>query len=156
MAKKSAGILLYRFKGGILEVFLVHPGGPFWAKKDLGAWSIPKGEIAENEDPLDTAKREFREELGVGFSGDLIPLTPIKQRGGKIVYAWASEGDMDPDKIKSNTFEMEWPPKSGRKREFPEIDRGEWFNISDAKRKINPAQSALIDELVGKLGLTEK
>ncbi len=156
MAKKSAGILLYRFKGGILEVFLVHPGGPFWAKKDLGAWSIPKGEIAENEDPLDTAKREFREELGVDFSGDLIPLTPIKQRGGKIVYAWASEGDMDPDKIKSNTFEMEWPPKSGRKREFPEIDRGEWFNISDAKRKINPAQSALIDELVGKLGLTEK
>ncbi|MCD6238532.1 MAG: NUDIX domain-containing protein [Thermotogae bacterium] len=156
MAKKSAGILLYRLKNGTLEIFLVHPGGPFWAKRDLGAWSIPKGEIARDEDPLDTAKREFREELGVDFAGELIPLTPIKQKSGKVVYAWASEGDIDPDKIKSNTFEMEWPLRSGKKREFPEIDRGGWFNILDAKRKINPAQSALIDELMSKFGLAEK
>ena len=156
MAKKSAGILLYRLKNGTLEIFLVHPGGPFWAKRDLGAWSIPKGEIARDEDPLDTAKREFREELGVDFAGELIPLTPIKQKSGKVVYAWASEGDIDPDKIKSNTFEMEWPLRSGKKREFPEIDRGGWFNILDAKRKINPAQSALIDELLSKFGLAEK
>lgn len=155
MAKKSAGILLYRLKNRVLEVFLVHPGGPFWAKRDLGAWSIPKGEIAGDEDPLDTAKREFREELGVDFAGELISLTPVKQKSSKVVYAWASEGDVDPDKIKSNTFEMEWPPRSGKKREFPEIDRGEWFNILDAKRKINPAQSALIDELMSKLHLTE-
>jgi len=105
---------------------------------------------------LDTAKREFREELGVDFAGELIPLTPIKQKSGKVVYAWASEGDIDPDKIKSNTFEMEWPLRSGKKREFPEIDRGGWFNIPDAKRKINPAQSALIDELMSKFGLAEK
>lgn len=156
MEKKSAGILLYRLKNKFLEVFLVHPGGPFWAKKDLGAWSIPKGEFTKDEEPLDAAKREFQEELGVDFTGEFIPLTPIKQKGGKIVYAWALEGDIDPNQIKSNTFEMEWPPKSGKKQEFPEIDKGEWFNASDAKQKINIGQSALIDELISKLNLTEE
>ncbi|MCD6193319.1 MAG: NUDIX domain-containing protein [Candidatus Aminicenantes bacterium] len=156
MKKKSAGILLYRLKNKFFEVFLVHPGGPFWTKKDFGAWSIPKGEFTEDENPLDAAKREFQEELGINFTGELIPLTPIKQKSGKIVYAWASEGDIDPNQIKSNTFEIEWPPKSGKKQEFPEIDKGEWFNISDAKRKIIPSQLALIDELISKLNLTKE
>ena len=155
MGKKSAGILLYRLKNKFLEVFLVHPGGPFWIKKDLGVWSIPKGEFTDDEKPLDAAKREFQEELGINFTGEFIPLTPIKQKSGKIVYAWALEGDIDPNQIKSNTFEMEWPPKSGKKKEFPEIDRGEWFNVSDARQKIIPNQSALIDELINKLNLTE-
>jgi len=154
--KKSAGILLYRLKNKFLEVFLVHPGGPFWTKKDLGAWSIPKGEFSKAEIPLDAAKRELQEELGIDVTGELIPLTPIKQRGGKIVYAWALEGEIDPNQIKSNTFEMEWPPKSGKKQEFPEIDKGEWFNILDAKQKIIPNQSALIDELIIKLNLTKE
>ena len=117
MEKKSAGILLYRLKNKFLEVLLVHPGGPFWTKKDLGAWSIPKGEFTKDENPLDAAKREFQEELGIDCTGEFIPLTPIKQRGGKIVHAWALEGDIAPNQIKSNTFEMEWPPKSGRKQE---------------------------------------
>jgi predicted NUDIX family NTP pyrophosphohydrolase len=156
MKKKSAGILLYRLKNKFLEVFLVHPGGPFWAKKDIGSWSIPKGEFTEDEIPLDAAKREFREELGIDCTGEFIPLTPIKQKSGKIVYAWASEGDIDPNQIKSNTFEMEWPPKSGKKQEFPEIDKGEWFNVSDAKKKIIPSQSGLIDELISKLNLIEE
>ncbi|KUK49687.1 MAG: Putative NTP pyrophosphohydrolase [Parcubacteria bacterium 33_209] len=137
MAKKSAGILLYRVKNKFLEVFLVHPGGPFWAKKDLGVWSIPKGEFTESEDPQDAAKREFQEELGIYCTGDFIPLTSIKQKGGKVVYAWALKNDIDPNQIKSNTFEMEWPLKSGKKQEFPEIDRGEWFGVLEAKQKIN-------------------
>lgn len=153
MGKKSAGILLYRLKGNSLEVFLVHPGGPLWAKKDLGAWSIPKGEFTEQESPLAAAKREFKEELGIEFTGSVIPLTPIKQKSGKIVYAWASEGDIDPDAIKSNTFEMEWPPGCGKKQEFPEIDKGKWMDISEARRKIIPSQSPLIDELVSTLDL---
>jgi len=159
MEKKSAGILLYRLKNEFLEVFLVHPGGPFWTKKDSGAWSIPKGEFTNDEEPLDAAKREFQEELGIDFSdfsGEFIPLTPIKQKSGKIVCAWALEGDIDPNQIKSNTFEMEWPPRSGRKQEFPEIDKGEWFSVSDAKQKIISSQSALIDELITKLNLTEE
>ena len=156
MVKKSAGILLYRVKNKFLEVFLVHPGGPFWAKKDLGAWSIPKGEFTEDENPLDAAKREFQEEIGIYCTGEFIPLTAVKQKGGKIVYAWALEGDIDPNQIKSNTFEIEWPPKSGKKQEFPEIDKGEWFNISEAKQKINKNQVALIEELMSKLDFTEK
>lgn len=156
MEKKSAGVLLHRLKNNIFEVFLVHPGGPFWTKKDLGAWSIPKGEFTKDENPLDAAKREFQEEIGIDCAGEFIPLTPIKQRGGKIVYAWALEGDIDLNQIKSNTFEMEWPPKSGKKQEFPEIDKGEWFNVSEAKQKINIGQSVLIDELISKLNLTEE
>ncbi len=156
MVKKSAGTLLYRVKNKFLEVFLVHPGGPFWAKKDLGVWSIPKGEFTEDENPLDAAKREFQEEIGIYCTGEFIPLTAAKQKGGKIVYAWALEGDIDPNQIKSNTFEIEWPPKSGKKQEFPEIDKGEWFNISEAKQKINKNQVALIEELMSKLDFTEK
>jgi predicted NUDIX family NTP pyrophosphohydrolase len=154
MGKKSAGILLYRLKDKSLEVFLVHPGGPFWAKKDIGAWSIPKGELTEDENSFVAAKREFKEELGTEFTGKAIPLTPIKQKSGKIVYAWASEGDIDPAKIKSNTFEMEWPPRSGKRQEFPEIDKGEWFEIPKARRKILPGQLPLLDELVEKINLT--
>jgi len=156
MVKKSAGILLYRIKNKFFEVFLVHPGGPFWAKKDLGAWSIPKGEFTEDEDPLDAAKREFEEELGISCSGEFIPLTTITQKSGKIVYVWALEGDIDLNQIKSNTFKMEWPPKSGKKQEFPEIDRGEWFSVSEAKQKINENQVALIEELMSKLDFNEE
>ena len=156
MAKKSAGILLYRVKSKFLEVFLVHPGGPFWAKKDLGGWSIPKGEFTESENPLDVAKREFKEELGIYCTGEFIPLTSIKQKNGKIVYVWALEGDIDSNQIKSNTFEIEWPSKSGKKQEFPEIDRGEWFGVSEAKQKINENQVAMIEELMNKHNFTGK
>ena len=151
MAKKSAGILLYRIENKVPEVFLVHPGGPFWAKKDQGAWSIPKGEFDDIEDPLDAAKREFEEETGMKISGEFIDLNPIKQKSGKIVYAWAIEGNIDPAKIKSNEFEIEWPPKSGKMKTFPEIDKAEWFNLHDAKKKIIESQSALIRELAMKL-----
>jgi len=154
MKKQSAGILLYRMKNGILEVLIVHPGGPFWKNKDLGAWSVPKGEFTDDENALDVAKREFEEEVGVKLEGDLIELTPIKQKSGKIVYVWACEGDIDETTIKSNTFEMEWPPKSGKRQEFPEIDKGEWFSVPKAKDKINTYQAAFIDELVNKLDLS--
>jgi len=127
MANNSAGLLMYRHRGGILQVFLVHPGGPYWAKKDLGSWSIPKGEFTPDEDPLEAAKREFEEETGFSASGPFSPLTPIKQPSGKIVQAWAFEGDGDPSAIKSNTFSMEWPPRSGKYQEFPEVDRAGWF-----------------------------
>jgi len=147
MPKQSAGILLYRKTAQGLQVFLVHPGGPFFKNKDDGSWSVPKGEYLPNEDPLAAAKREFQEETGHEISGSFIALNPIKQKGGKTVQAWAVEGDIDPEKIKSNTFEIEWPPRSGRKQLFDEIDRGEWFNIPTAKIKINPAQAAFIDEL---------
>ena len=151
MAKKSAGILLYRFQNKNLEVFLVHPGGPFWAKKDDGAWSIPKGEFEDDEEPLTAAKREFEEETGLKISGGFIELNPVKQKSGKMVYAWAVEGNMDPAKIKSNTFEIEWPPKSGKMKAFPEIDKAEWFNMNNAKKKIIEAQSSLIEDLENKL-----
>ena len=147
MAKKSAGILLYRIQNKNPEIFLVHPGGPFWAKKDDGAWSIPKGEFEENEDPLEAAKREFEEETGLRISGEFVQLNPIKQKSGKIVFAWALEGNFDPATIKSNSFEIEWPPGSGKMRSFPEIDKAEWFSITVAKTKINSGQSALINEL---------
>ena len=145
--KRSAGLLLYRKRDGALEVFLVHPGGPFWAKKDAGAWSIPKGEIDEGEDPLAAAKREFAEETGLRPDGELVALAPIRQKGGKVVLAWAIEGDCDARAIKSNVFSMEWPPKSGKMAEFPEIDRAEWFSLDEARRRINPGQLPLIDEL---------
>jgi len=149
--KKSAGILLFRKLGRDCELFLVHPGGPFWKNKDEGAWSIPKGEFTEEEDALAAAKREFKEETGVNCNGKFIKLASVKLKSGKIVYAWALEKDIDPAKIKSNLFEMEWPPKSGKWQSFPEIDRGAWFTPATAKQKINPAQATFIDELLEKL-----
>lgn len=151
-SKVSAGILLYRRRDDTIEVFLVHPGGPLWAAKDIGAWSIPKGLVEPGEDHFPAAQREFHEETGCTVSGHPIPLTPIKTKSGKTIYAWAVTGDCDPAKIRSNTFTMEWPPHSGRYGEFPEIDRAGWFPIEDAKRKIHPGQVALIDELEKKLG----
>ena len=147
MAKQSAGVLLYRFRQAAPEVFLVHPGGPFWAEKDAGAWSIPKGEAAPGEDLLTRARREFAEETGFVLSGAFRPLAPIRQSGGKIVHAWAVEGDCDAAAIRSNSFELEWPPRSGGLRSFPEVDRAGWFALPLARDKINPAQRALIDEL---------
>jgi predicted NUDIX family NTP pyrophosphohydrolase len=138
---------MYRIRQGTLQVLLAHPGGPFWRNKDEGAWSIPKGEAEPGEDLLATAQREFEEELGVKPTGQLIQLDPIKQKGGKIVHAWAFEGDCDPAAIKSNVFMMEWPPKSGRQMEFPEVDRAEFFDLDVARKKISPAQVALLDEL---------
>src|ERR1700694_6321577 len=140
MPKRSAGLLMYRKPDADLEVFLVHPGGPFWAKKDFGAWSIPKGEYAAGEDPLAVAVREFEEETGVRLKGEFRPLGEVRQAGGKRVLAWALEGDLDPVALKSNSFEIEWPPKSGRKRSFPEIDRAEWFAPEAARAKILPGQ----------------
>ena len=151
MSKKSAGILLYRSINKNLEVFLVHPGGPFWKNKDEGAWSIPKGEFDEKEDALEAAIREMKEETGITLKGDFMALTPIKQKSGKLVYAFAKEHDLDPSEIKSNEFEIEWPPKSGKKKMFPEIDKAEWFTIYVAKNKINPAQWPLVEELNTKL-----
>ncbi len=151
MTKTSAGILLYRRKNNEIQVFLVHPGGPFFARKDEEAWSVPKGELNEGEDALIAAKREFEEETGCGLKGTLLPLTPIRQKGGKIVLAWAVEGDCDADAIKSNIFTLEWPPKSGQVQAFPEVDRAGWFRVDEAKKKINPAQAALVDELVERL-----
>jgi predicted NUDIX family NTP pyrophosphohydrolase len=144
--KKSAGLLLYRRRDR-LEVLLVHPGGPLWAKKDDGAWSIPKGEIGDDEDPLAAARREFEEELGSPVSGEFVKLSPIRQASGKWVYAWALESDFDTRAFISGPFEMEWPPRSGRTQSFPEVDRAAWFAIDDAKRKINPAQISLLDQL---------
>ena len=149
--RKSAGIILYRFRNNLPEVLLVHPGGPFWAKKDWGAWSIPKGEFDDDEAPLDAAKREIREETGIAVSGIFIELTPVRQKSGKLVYAWALEKDVDPEFITSNSFEIEWPPKSGMKKSFPEIDKAAWFNAEEAKKKIIEGQSALLSELLTKL-----
>jgi len=143
---------MYRRAGAGVEVLLVHPGGPFWAKKDLGAWSIPKGEYAAGEEPLAVAMREFEEETGARPRGDFLPLGESVQPGRKIVTAWAVEGDFDVGALKSNLFEMEWPPKSGRKTSFPEVDRAEWFSIEDARKKILPGQSAFLDRLLSALG----
>jgi predicted NUDIX family NTP pyrophosphohydrolase len=148
--KRSAGLLLYRFQNGSLEVFLVHPGGPFWRQKDLGAWSIPKGEIESKEDPLAAARREFAEETGACPEGPFEPLKTITQRGGKIVLCWAVLGDLDPATIKSNTFKLEWPLRSGKMQEFPEVDRGAFFSLEEARTKINPAQTAFLVELEAK------
>jgi|ERR1044072_317605 predicted NUDIX family NTP pyrophosphohydrolase len=155
MGKQSAGILLYRIKGGGLEVLLGHPGGPFHARKDLGAWSIPKGEF-DKEAPLAAARREFLEETGFEVTGETIQLMPIKQAGGKMVFAWAVEQDIDAAEIKSNTFALEMPRGSGNWKEYPEIDRAEWFDVPTALEKINPAQAALIKQLIKKLALKEK
>ena len=152
-SRRSAGILLQRRRGDELEVLLVHPGGPFWARRDLGAWSIPKGEYADGEEPLAAARREFQEELGTPPpAGDAADLGEVHQKGGKLVRAWAIAGDLDPATASSNTFEMEWPPRSGRKIEVPEVDRADWFGLDEAREKINTAQVALLDRLAQLLG----
>jgi predicted NUDIX family NTP pyrophosphohydrolase len=152
MSRISAGLLMYRIRNGRAEVLLVHPGGPFFRKKDQGAWSIPKGEAGPDEDLLEAARREFEEETGFKATGPFAALTPVKQSGGKTVHAWAFEGDCEPAALVSNRFTMEWPPRSGRQVEFPEIDRCAFFELPDARGKINPAQASLIDELEGILG----
>ncbi len=147
--KRSAGLLLYRGAPGRLEVLLVHPGGPFWAKKDAGAWSIPKGEIDAGEEPLTAARREFEEETGVAPpDGEAVALEPRRQAGGKLVMAWAVRGDLDPALIRSGTFSLEWPPRSGRQQEFPEVDRAGWFTLEQAREKILSGQVPFLDELV--------
>jgi predicted NUDIX family NTP pyrophosphohydrolase len=148
----SAGLLMYRICGGSAQVLLAHPGGPFFRNKDRGAWSIPKGEVGPDEDLFETARREFEEETGLRPSGPFAALTPVKQSGGKAVHAWAFEGDCELTTIVSNTFTMEWPPKSGLQAEFPEIDQCDFFDLYTAKWKINPAQASLIDELEEMLG----
>ena len=151
MATSSAGLLMFR-RTEELEVLLVHPGGPYWKNKDAGAWSIPKGELAEGEEPLAAARREVAEELGLKVEGPVRALPPLKQKGGKLVYAWAVEADFDPVHLRSNTFTIEWPPRSGREQEFPEVDRAEWFPLATARQKINPAQAGLLTELERLLG----
>jgi predicted NUDIX family NTP pyrophosphohydrolase len=147
MAKKtSAGLLLYR-RRGVLEVFLVHPGGPFWAKKDAGAWSLPKGEFVEGDDPLAAAKREFTEETGFPIDGEFRRLDPLKQRSGKVIHAWAIEADCDASQVRSNLFSLEWPPKSGQIQKFPEVDRAGWFSIPEARKRIIAGQVGFIDQL---------
>lgn len=146
--RQSAGILLFRNKNEQLQVFLVHPGGPFWKNKDAGVWSIPKGEFTEEEEPLTAAIREFEEETGMKLSGEFIALSPIKQKGGKQVHAWALQGDIDASNIICNTFKMEWPPKSGKWQNFPEVDKSGWFDIPEARQKINAFQAAFLDELI--------
>ena len=150
MAKHSAGMLLYRNKTGYLEVFLTHPGGPFWKNKDKGAWTIPKGEFSGGERALDAAKRELKEETGFTVRGPFTELTPVKQKGGKWVHAWAAEADVDPKKIKSNTFPVTYA--SGRTQDYPEVDRADWFTVEEAREKILESQLRLIDELERKIG----
>ncbi|HEV2393332.1 MAG TPA: NUDIX domain-containing protein [Verrucomicrobiae bacterium] len=149
MSKESSALLMYR--RGSAEFLLVHPGGPFWKNKDAGAWTIPKGELKPGEEPLLAAQREFEEELGFKPHGPFIPLSPIKQKAGKLVRAWAFEGDFDTTRLQSNTFSMEWPPRSGHQQEFPEVDRAAFFHLNEAKEKINPAQVAFLIELSQRL-----
>jgi predicted NUDIX family NTP pyrophosphohydrolase len=151
MAKQTAGVLVYRRRGDAIEVFLAHPGGPFWAKKDRGAWSIPKGEFLDDETPLNAGRREFAEEIGQPISGEFIALTPHKSPGGKIIHAFAVEGDVDSAKVESNLFEMEWPPHSGRMQSFPEVDRGGWFGIDAARQHLTKGQLPILEELVVRL-----
>jgi predicted NUDIX family NTP pyrophosphohydrolase len=146
--KSSAGILLFRRKNSFIEVFLVHPGGPFWAKKNLGAWSIPKGEYLDDEDPLAAAKRELEEETGLSADGEFLPLGELKQSSSKRLKAWALEYDFDPAAIKSNSFMLEWPPRSGKMQQFPEVDRGGWFSLPDARLKLLPGQCPFLTRLV--------
>ncbi|WP_315781412.1 NUDIX domain-containing protein [Bradyrhizobium sp. SZCCHNPS1003] len=148
MPARSAGVLAFRRTADGLEVLLVHPGGPFWRNKDLGAWSIPKGEFGAGEAAEAVARREFAEELGTTLTAPLVPLGEIKQRGGKVVEAFAAETDLDAGSITSNAFELEWPPRSGRIQRFPEVDRAAWFDLAEARVRINPAQAALLDRLV--------
>jgi predicted NUDIX family NTP pyrophosphohydrolase len=147
-SKKSAGILLFRETHAGLEVLLVHPGGPFWAKKDYGSWSIPKGEFAAGEEPLAAARREFEEETGIPPTGDFIPLKPILQPSGKLVYAWALRSDFDPSTLKCNLFSVEWPPKSGKQQEFPEVDKAAWLGVDAARLKILKGQAPFLDQLL--------
>lgn len=147
MGKKSAGLLMYRHRHGELEFFLIHPGGPYWHNKDWHAWSIPKGEIDQGEDAFAAAKREFWEETGLTPEGLFLPLTTVRQSGGKVVMAWAFEGDCDPTGVTSNTFSLEWPPRSGQYRNFPEVDRAAWFSLEEAKARIIKAQAAFLEEL---------
>ena len=153
MAKRSAGLLLFRRNGHRLEVLLVHPGGPFWKRKDLAAWSFPKGECQEGEDPLAAAQREFTEEVGATPNGQFISLGEIRQPGGKIVVAWAVSGEFDISKLRSNTFSLEWPPGSGKTQEFPEIDQAEWFSMPSARQKILKGQLGFLDRLEAALGV---
>jgi predicted NUDIX family NTP pyrophosphohydrolase len=147
-ARRSAGILLYRRTPDGLEVLLVHPGGPFWARKDAGAWSLPKGEHDDGDDPVACARREFEEELGTPLpDGPLVELGTVRLKSGKHIAAWAVEGDLDVERVESNTFELEWPPRSGRRETFPEVDRAAWFGIEPAREKLNPAQAAFLDRL---------
>jgi predicted NUDIX family NTP pyrophosphohydrolase len=154
---RSAGILLYRIANEAPELLLVHPGGPYWVKKDAGAWSVPKGEYEEGEAPRACALRELREELGDTAPSleaeELLDLGSVRQKGGKVVRAWAAEGDFDPAELRSNTFSMEWPPRSGSQREFPEVDRAEWFDPEEARRRINPAQTAFVERLLDLLAI---
>ena len=152
MAAKSAGILVYRRRADGLEVLLVHPGGPFWARRDAGTWSIPKGEYLAGEEPADAARREFAEETGWTLAGSLVPLGDVRQASGKVITAFAAKGDFDPSTLRSNTFEVEWPPRSGRRATFPEVDRAGWFALEAARRKILPAQAPLLDALEERLG----
>src|ERR1700743_1123564 len=147
MQKVSAGLLMYRVREGELEFLLAHPGGPFWKDRDAGAWTIPKGEIQPGEEPIVAAQREFEEEIGLKPAGKFIELKPITQKGGKIVHAWAFEGEFDMACVRSNTFEMEWPPRSGKFQVWPEVDRACFFTMAEARRKINPAQVAFLEEL---------
>lgn len=156
MKLQSAGILLYRFVKDRLEVLLVHPGGPFWAHRDAGAWSIPKGLVGEHENLLDAARREFREETGFTADGELIPLGSLRQPGGKIVHAWALQKDIDVAKVVSNGFSLEWPRRSGVQQTFPEIDRAAWFPLPQARRKITPGQADFLDRLLEKTGATDR
>ncbi len=151
MPKQSAGLLLYRRGAAGLEVLLAHPGGPFWAKKDLGAWSIPKGEFLEDEAPLSAARREFAEEIGTRIEGEALALTPLKQPSRKLIHAFAIEHDLNVERITSNLFEMEWPPKSGKKAAFPEVDRAGWFGIEEARKRTPPAHAPILVELVRRL-----
>lgn len=152
MPKVSAGLLMYRIRDGALQFLLAHPGGPFWKDRDAGAWTIPKGEIQQGEEPLAAAQREFEEEVGFKPQGRFIELTPITQKSGKIVHAWAFEGDCDPARVRSNTFKMEWPPHSGKFEDCPEVDRAGFFGMEEAKGKINPAQIPLLVEATQRLG----
>jgi len=155
MAKKtSAGLLLYR-RNPDVEVFLVHPGGPFWARKDAASWSLPKGEFEEGEEPLEAAKREFQEETSLAIDGEFRALVPVRQPSGKTIYAWMIESDCDPQQVRSNRFAMEWPPKSGTMQEFPEIDRADWFPLREARKKLLPGQMNFIEQLVAVLGVRE-
>jgi predicted NUDIX family NTP pyrophosphohydrolase len=149
--KQSAGLLLFRRRAGALEVLLVHPGGPFWARRDDGAWTVPKGEVDQDEDVLAAARREVEEETGARPSGPFIALAPLHQSGGKIVHVWAVESEFDPSSLQSNLFEMEWPPKSGTRRSFPEVDRAEWFDLATASRKILASQAPVLEHLVKQL-----
>jgi len=157
MAKKSAGLLLFRYSSqapGRIEVLLAHPGGPYWARKDDGAWSIPKGEIGEDEEPLAAARREFEEEMGQPAEGEFLPLEPIKQPSGKLVLAWAVDCDFDPATLESNTFSIEWPARSGRQAQFPEVDRAAWFPIEAARQKILKGQAPFLDQLLARVPAT--